>query len=150
MRILQIILSQAFLALKRIFCTFTGDKAVMSKARTVISELRKVQKALGGGYLSAFPTSHFERLRNLQPVWAPFYVVSTQQQNVAMNVWILHAADCLDLARASSRKKINLRILYFTALLCFIGLDLRLTGFQAFLLSACNPKHLIEAEETML
>ena len=40
----------------------------------MIEELSKCQKAKHG-YLSAFPTEHFERLRNLQAVWAPFYVV---------------------------------------------------------------------------
>lgn len=35
-----------------------------------------MQEALGTGYLSAFPTEHFDRLRSLQAVWAPFYVVS--------------------------------------------------------------------------
>jgi len=38
--------------------------------------LKKVQDKLGCGYLSAFPTEHFDRLQNLQPVWAPYYVVS--------------------------------------------------------------------------
>ena len=38
--------------------------------------MEKVQDNLGGGYLSAFPTEHFDRLQNLQPVWAPYYVVS--------------------------------------------------------------------------
>ena len=41
----------------------------------ILSELKKVQDKLGDGYLSAFPTEHFERLQNLQQVWAPFYVV---------------------------------------------------------------------------
>ncbi len=29
----------------------------------------------GSGYLSAFPTEHFDRLQNLDPDWAPFYVL---------------------------------------------------------------------------
>lgn len=55
---------------------YAGDRKVLAKADEIIQGLRKVQDALGGGYLSAFPTEHFERLRNLQAVWAPFYVVS--------------------------------------------------------------------------
>jgi hypothetical protein len=47
---------------------------VLEKAAEVIKELRECQLAMKG-YLSAFPTEHFERLRNLQQVWAPFYVV---------------------------------------------------------------------------
>ena len=38
----------------------------------IVNELCKCQKALGSGYLSAFPIEHFERLRTLTPVWAPF------------------------------------------------------------------------------
>lgn len=53
-----------------------GDKEVLDRATFVVSELRKVQQALPGGYLSAFPAEHFERLRRLEGVWAPFYVVS--------------------------------------------------------------------------
>ena len=59
-------------------CCGAGDKAVLEKAESIIKELRKVQEALGGGYLSAFPREHFDRLRALQQVWAPFYVVSQQ------------------------------------------------------------------------
>ena len=59
-------------------CCCAGDKAVLEKAGSIIKELRKVQEALGGGYLSAFPKEHFDRLRALQQVWAPFYVVSLQ------------------------------------------------------------------------
>ena len=40
-------------------------------------QLKIVQDKLGSGYLSAFPTSHFDRLEALQPVWAPYYVAST-------------------------------------------------------------------------
>ena len=41
----------------------------------VVRQLKMVQDTLGSGYLSAFPTSHFDRLEALQPVWAPYYVV---------------------------------------------------------------------------
>ena len=53
-----------------------GDEELLNKSKHIIEELRKVQEKLNGGYLSAFPMEHFERLRNLQPVWAPFYVVN--------------------------------------------------------------------------
>ena len=59
-------------------CCCAGDKAILEKAGSIIKELRKVQEALGGGYLSAFPREHFDRLRALQQVWAPFYVVGLQ------------------------------------------------------------------------
>ncbi len=40
----------------------------------MVTELRKAQEALGNGYLSAFPSSHFDRLEDLKGVWAPYYV----------------------------------------------------------------------------
>jgi hypothetical protein len=52
-----------------------GTVEVYDRSNYIVTELRKVQEALGSGYLSAFPTEHFDRLRVLAPVWAPFYVV---------------------------------------------------------------------------
>src|SRR6185312_1363929 len=41
-----------------------------------IGELAKCQKRLNdGGYLSAFPIEFFDRLRNREKVWAPFYTI---------------------------------------------------------------------------
>jgi hypothetical protein len=51
-----------------------GNATVLSRLQYMVKELQKVQLALGGGYLSAFPASHFDRLEALQPVWAPYYV----------------------------------------------------------------------------
>ncbi len=60
-----------------ILSTCAADDAdIASRSTFIIAELKKVQDKLGGGYLSAFPTEHFDRLQNLQPVWAPYYVVS--------------------------------------------------------------------------
>jgi DUF1680 family protein len=72
----------------------TGDKDAKAKADEMVAELAKCQQKLGGGYLSAFPTSLFERLDRLSgtpmpprvpgepppPVeqtlpWAPFYTI---------------------------------------------------------------------------
>eukprot|EP00884_Botryococcus_braunii_P007107 jgi/Botrbrau1/16398/Bobra.0387s0008.1 len=53
----------------------TGQQEVLSRSVLIVQELKKVQDALGGGYLSAFPFEHFLRLRNLVGVWAPFYVI---------------------------------------------------------------------------
>ncbi|KAA6427609.1 MAG: hypothetical protein FRX49_02272 [Trebouxia sp. A1-2] len=51
------------------------DAEIASRSTFIIAELKKVQDNLGDGYLSAFPTEHFDRLQNLQPVWAPYYVI---------------------------------------------------------------------------
>jgi DUF1680 family protein len=41
----------------------------------MVAELAKCQKALGTGYLSAFPEELFDRLRRGAKVWAPFYTI---------------------------------------------------------------------------
>ena len=54
----------------------TGDEELKARANTVVAELGKCQKALkNGGYLSAFPIEFFDRLRNREKVWAPFYTI---------------------------------------------------------------------------
>jgi hypothetical protein len=51
----------------------TGDAEVKTKGNYLVAELAKCQEKLGGGYLSAFPTELFDRLKARQKVWAPFY-----------------------------------------------------------------------------
>jgi uncharacterized protein len=53
----------------------TGSTVMKEKVDETVSVLAACQSKLGGGYLSAFPPSYFERLRNGQKVWAPFYTV---------------------------------------------------------------------------
>ena len=47
------------------------DEPLRSKANELVAELAKCQQP--DGYLSAFPVEFFDRLRNHQKVWAPFY-----------------------------------------------------------------------------
>jgi DUF1680 family protein len=51
----------------------TGDEQVKARGTTMVSELAKCQQKHGNGYLSAFPTELFDRLKASQRVWAPFY-----------------------------------------------------------------------------
>ena len=51
------------------------DVDLKRKADALVAELARCQKALGNGYLSAFPSSYFDRLRDGLPVWAPWYTV---------------------------------------------------------------------------
>jgi DUF1680 family protein len=51
----------------------TGDDAVKARATSMIGELAKCQAKHGNGYLSAFPSELFDRLKAGQRVWAPFY-----------------------------------------------------------------------------
>ena len=53
----------------------TGDEDLKNNATTVVSELGKCQAAMKSGYLSAFPVDFFDRLRERQQVWAPFYTI---------------------------------------------------------------------------
>jgi DUF1680 family protein len=53
----------------------SGDEDLKSNASTVVAELGKCQSALKSGYLSAFPIEFFDRLRERQRVWAPFYTI---------------------------------------------------------------------------
>lgn len=52
-----------------------GDAETRDRGVAIVSELAKCQKALGSGYLSAFPEEVFDRLRAGKPAWAPFYTV---------------------------------------------------------------------------
>ncbi len=52
-----------------------GDTMLRGKGNQVVAELAKCQKANGDGYLSAFPTSFFDRLKSGQKVWAPWYTI---------------------------------------------------------------------------
>jgi DUF1680 family protein len=51
----------------------SGDETLKTKGNYMVSELAKVQEALGGKYLGAYPTELYDRLRDRREVWAPFY-----------------------------------------------------------------------------
>ncbi len=49
----------------------TGDQPILAKANELVSMLAACQRA--DGYLSAYPDSFYDRLRQHKEVWAPFY-----------------------------------------------------------------------------
>jgi uncharacterized protein len=53
----------------------SGDEDLKHNANSVVDGLDKCQSALKSGYLSAFPAEFFDRLRERQQVWAPFYTI---------------------------------------------------------------------------
>jgi uncharacterized protein len=54
----------------------TGDEDLKRNGDVMVTELAKCQKSLNNGeYLSAFPIEFFDRLRNRDKVWAPFYTI---------------------------------------------------------------------------
>jgi DUF1680 family protein len=52
-----------------------GDREAKAKGDYMVAELAKCQEKLGGKYLSAYPTSWFDRLEKGERVWAPFYTI---------------------------------------------------------------------------
>ncbi len=52
-----------------------GDAEARAKGDYMVAELAKCQAKLGGSYLSAFPTTWFDRLDKGERVWAPFYTI---------------------------------------------------------------------------
>ena len=53
----------------------SGDKEAQAKGDYMVAELARCQAKLGGKYLSAFPTTWWDRLEKEQRVWAPFYTI---------------------------------------------------------------------------
>src|SRR5262252_7824717 len=53
----------------------SGDKDAQAKGDYMVAELAKCQAKLGGNYLSAFPTTWWDRLEREERVWAPFYTI---------------------------------------------------------------------------
>ena len=51
----------------------TGDEAVRARAAEVVHGLRECQRALGSGFVSAWPESYIDRVIAGQGVWAPWY-----------------------------------------------------------------------------
>ncbi len=49
----------------------TGDQVIADKAHALVAMLSECQAK--DGYLGAYPASFYDRLRNHQKVWAPFY-----------------------------------------------------------------------------
>src|SRR5262245_25688917 len=52
-----------------------GARDVKARADAMVAELARCQQRLGGTYLSAFPTTWWDRLESGQRVWAPFYTI---------------------------------------------------------------------------
>ena len=64
-----------FLSALSLMHSSTGDSELKAKANSLVSELAQCQKALGNGYLSAFPLEFWARLKARKPVWAPYYTL---------------------------------------------------------------------------
>ena len=77
----------------------TGDAALRGKGNLVVAELAKCQKANGDGYLSAFPTEFFDRLKAGKKVWAPWYTIHKILAGLLDMHMLAGNAQALDVAR---------------------------------------------------
>jgi DUF1680 family protein len=64
-----------FLSASALLWASTGDQAAKDKADYMVAEMAKCQEKLGGKYLSAYPTTWWDRLDRRERVWAPFYTI---------------------------------------------------------------------------
>jgi DUF1680 family protein len=64
-----------FLSASALLYASTGDSDAKAKADYIVAEMARCQERLGGAYLSAFPTTWWDRLAAGQRVWAPFYTI---------------------------------------------------------------------------
>ena len=64
-----------FLSASALLWASTGDRAAKEKGDYMVAEMAKCQEKLGGKYLSAFPTTWWDRLDRRERVWAPFYTI---------------------------------------------------------------------------
>ncbi len=62
-----------FLSACALMYSSTGSTEMKAKGDAVVVALAECQAKLGGGYLSAFPSSYLDRLKTHQKIWAPFY-----------------------------------------------------------------------------
>ena len=53
----------------------TGDQRYKDRLNLMVSELAKCQTKIGTGYLSAFPTTWFDKVETRQRIWAPYYTI---------------------------------------------------------------------------
>ncbi|VVB14299.1 unnamed protein product [Arabis nemorensis] len=53
----------------------THNDTLKAKMSALVSALSDCQQKLGTGYLSAFPSSFFDRFEAVTPVWAPYYTI---------------------------------------------------------------------------
>jgi len=53
----------------------TGDQRYKDRLNLMVGELAKCQTKIGTGYLSAFPTTWFDKVETRQRIWAPYYTI---------------------------------------------------------------------------
>ncbi len=77
----------------------TGDATVKARGTALVAELAKCQAKNGSGYLSAFPTELFDRLKAGQRVWAPFYTYHKIMAGLLDKWTLANNSQALDMVR---------------------------------------------------
>src|SRR5450631_2958615 len=92
-----------FLSAVALASAASGNDVLKKKGDDVVSGLAQSQKALGSGYLSAYPTGLFERLAQGKPVWAPFYTYHKIMAGL-LDMYVLTGnSDALQIAEGMAR-----------------------------------------------
>ncbi len=92
-----------FLSATGLMYASTGDEAVKAKGDTIVADLAQCQQKFGNGYISAFPESFFDRLREGQGVWAPFYTLHKIMAGCLDMYTYCHNQQALDVAEGMAR-----------------------------------------------
>src|SRR4029450_2066566 len=69
------------------------------RGRCAGAQVRKCQPNAGNGYLSAFPTELFDRLKTGQRVWAPFYTYHKIMAGLLDSWTLANNSQALDMVR---------------------------------------------------
>ncbi len=92
-----------FLSAVALASATSGNDVLKKKGDDVVSGLAQCQKAIGSGYLSAYPTDLFERLAQGKPVWAPFYTYHKIMAGL-LDMYVLTGnSDALQIAEGMAR-----------------------------------------------
>ena len=81
----------------------TGDEKLKAKADAIVAELARCQKALGSGYLSAYPEEQIDRVIALKQVWAPWYTLHKIYAGLIDMYVYCGNAQALEVARGMAR-----------------------------------------------
>ena len=80
----------------------TGDPEWKRRVDYLVAELGKCQDALGTGYLSAFPSSNFDKLEAGIHVWAPYYTIHKIMAGLLDAFQLCDSAQALDIDKKMS------------------------------------------------
>ena len=81
----------------------TGDDELKSRGDAIVADLAKCQEKSPNGYLSAFPESFFDRLRDGLGVWAPFYTIHKIMAGMLDMYTYCHNEQALQVAQGIAR-----------------------------------------------